>query len=69
MKEWVIRFRVINPSDYHTPRCYIPIEETRVKADTEKDAWEKWVTAPYAAPRDWYVKEEIVESFISKVQK
>ena len=61
MPTWVIRFRVISPSDFMTPLTYIPIEETRVKADTADAAWEKWVTASYAAPRDWYRKIEIYE--------
>ncbi|MFH1628156.1 MAG: hypothetical protein ABIE47_05455 [Pseudomonadota bacterium] len=59
MGEWVIRFRVISPSDYLTPLLYIPTERTIVEADTADEAWEKWVTDPYAAPRDWYRKEEI----------
>ena len=57
--KWVIRFRVIAPNDYHTPLMYLPIEETLVEADTADAAWDKWVTAPGAAPRDWYKKEEI----------
>lgn len=57
--EWVIVFRVISPSDYHTPMMYIPKEETRVKAISAEEAWEKWVTDPYAVPRDWYKKIEI----------
>ena len=61
MRKWVIRFRVISPNDYNTPMCYLPMEETRIEAQTEDEAWEKWVTDPYAAPRDWYRKEEIYE--------
>ena len=61
MKTWVIRFRVISQNDYHTPMMYIPIQETRVKAETEDEAWEFWITEPYGAPRDWYKKEEIYE--------
>ena len=65
MKKWVIRFRVIYPTDYMTPLIYIPIEETVVEAETANEAWEKWVTAPFAAPREWYKKEEIYErSFV-----
>ena len=56
MKKWVIRFRYIAPYDYYTP-----IEETCVEADTADEAWEKWVTGPYAGPRDNYKKEEIYE--------
>ena len=60
-KEWIVRFRVISPSDYHTPMCYLPIESTQIKAETPDEAWEKWVTDPWAGPRDWYKKEEIYE--------
>ena len=60
-KKWVVRFRVVSPSDYHTPRMYIPTEETRIKANSADEAWEKWVSDPYASPRDWYIKEEIYE--------
>jgi hypothetical protein len=59
MKKWEIRFRVISPSDYNIPLCYLPIESTIIEAETEELAWEKWVTDPYAAPRDWYKKIEI----------
>lgn len=61
MKKWVVRFRVIAPTDYHTPLMYIPTEQTIVDADTADEAWEKWVTDPYAAPREWYRKIEIYE--------
>ena len=56
---WIIRFRVISPSDYHTPFMHIPIESTLIEAESAEEAWEKWITAPYAFPRDWYRKEEI----------
>ena len=59
MSKWAVRFRVISPSDYHTPLGYIPIESTQVEAQTADEAWEKWITDPYASPRDWYKKEEI----------
>jgi len=59
MKKWTIRFRVISPSDYHTPLIYLPVESTVIEAETEDAAWEKWVTDEYAAPRDWYNKIEI----------
>ena len=61
MKKFVIRFRLISPNDYHTPMMYLPVESTIVEAETEEAAWEKWVIDPYAAPRDWYKKEEIYE--------
>lgn len=61
MKKWVVRFRVITPGEYHVPLYLIPIEETRVEAENENEAWEKWVTDPYACPRDWYNKIEIYE--------
>jgi len=43
------------------PRQDIPIEETRIEAETAEEAWEKWVTDRYACPRDWYQREEIYE--------
>ncbi len=61
MKTWLIRFRYIAPYDYHTPMMYLPIEETRIEAETVDEAWEKWITAPYAGPRDNYKKIEIME--------
>ena len=61
MKRWEVRFRVISPDDYHTPMMYLPIESIIVEAETADTAWEKWVTAPCAAPRDWYKKIEINE--------
>jgi hypothetical protein len=62
MAQFVIRFRVLSPSDYHTPLCYLPVEETRVDADTADQAWEKWVTNPYASPQNWYNKIEIYQA-------
>ena len=61
VRKWFIRYRVIAPSDYHTPHCYIPTEQTYVEAETADEAWEKWVTAPGAAPRDWYIRVDIEE--------
>ncbi|KKK85647.1 hypothetical protein LCGC14_2771230 [marine sediment metagenome] len=61
MKTWVIRFRYIAPYDYHTPMMHIPIEETRMVAETADEAWKKWITGKYAGPRDNYKKEEIFE--------
>ena len=61
MKKWVIRFRVIAPSDYLTPMMYLPIEETIESANTADEAWESFVTEKGAAPRDWYRKIEIYE--------
>jgi len=61
VKKWRIRFRVISPDDYHTPMMYLPVECTIEEAETPEDAWEKFVTGPYAAPRDWYRKEDIIE--------
>jgi len=62
MKEWVIRFRVIAPSDQCTPLFRLPIESTIMMAETADEAWEQWVTAPYASPINWYRKEEIYEA-------
>ena len=62
MEKWVIRFRVIAPYDYHTPMMHLPIEETIVEAETADEAWEKWVTDPYAAPRDHYRKIEVYKT-------
>jgi len=61
MAKWLIRFHVISPTDYFTPMAYIPNEETIVEAETADEAWEKWVTGPYAAPREWYKKVEVYE--------
>ena len=63
MKEWVIRFRYIASYDYYTPMMYLPIEGTRIKADTPEEAWEKFITEPGAGPCDNYKKEEIYEHF------
>jgi len=59
MPNWVIRFRVISPTDYFTPLMYLPIEETCVQAESADEAWKKWVTDPYASPREWYRRIEI----------
>ena len=67
MKKWVIRFRVVSPTDYHTPLMYLPIETTYVEAETAEKAWEKWVTAPSAAPREWYRKIDIYETGMQEI--
>lgn len=61
MAKWMIRFRLIGPSDYFTPMCYLPTEETIVHAETANEAWLKWTTGEGAAPQDWYRKEEIYQ--------
>jgi len=58
-KDWVIRFRYIPPYDYMTPFLHIPIEETCVSAETADKAWEKFITSPFAGPRDNYRLVEI----------
>ena len=61
-RKWVVNFRVIGPSHYHTPLMFIPHESTIVTAESPEAAWEKWVTSPYACPRDWYVNDGIEEA-------
>ena len=61
MKIWIIRFRHITLCDYYTPLMHLPIEETRIEANTAEEAWEKWITKPYAGSRENYKKVEIYE--------
>jgi hypothetical protein len=58
--KWRIRFRKISRADYFTPLMHIPCEETCVVAATAKDAWEAFVTAPYAGDRESYRCIDIV---------
>jgi len=61
-KVWRIRFRHIAYYDYLTPLMYIPIEETRVEADTADEAWGNLVNNPYSGKSENYRKIEIEEA-------
>jgi hypothetical protein len=57
---WLLRFRYIAPYDYMTPLMYLPIQETRIEANTADEAWKKWINGDLKN-QDNYRKESVEE--------